>query len=237
MVQIWALSCNSNTGSVTDSELQDLREITDYIHGLRLEAHKQLQQQHPNRPRLSDAASQRMSASCPTLCQAMLQVDHHHHHHHNHECHDQDVCSDPDLMTNCSNNSSPTHFPASAHSQGIDRRRSWADLEDARLNHLISSGQNHLQAQNMVSHGPCTSCFLLCQTPAHVLCKRRSITFRHVFQQRHSISLGSLDSEIECNDSAGIGNLPSRSQASTQSLNEADFVLVRLICCAFIFHI
>lgn len=110
---------------------------------------------------------QRFSTSCPSLC-PLISIDgvvqtgsattvqpppHHHHHHHTGE---QDG-SDPDLLTNCSTNSSPTHYhPTPGHVQvsqilqGIDRRRSWTDLEDSRQQRR-GSDQNHLQAQNIVS--------------------------------------------------------------------------------------
>lgn len=131
--------------------------------------------------RASNDAPQRLTSSCPSLCPltstelASRSGNHHHHHH--------DTGSDPDLLLgNCSTNSSPTHFPsASGHArsqqtQGIDRRRSWTgdleDLEESRRGHRRYSGQNHLQAQNMVNidryllkpgHGPdsisVSSCF------------------------------------------------------------------------------
>lgn len=63
--------------------------------------------------------------------------------------------SDPDLA-NCSTNSSPTHFPNNAAQLppsmlGVDRRRSWTDLEETRHRHRCQV-QNHLQAQNMVKN-------------------------------------------------------------------------------------
>ena len=109
--------------------------------------------------RASNNAPQRLTSSCPSLCplaSAELASRPGNHHHH-------DTGSDPDLVLgNCSTNSSPTHFPsAGGHSrsqqaQGIDRRRSWTgdlgDLEENRHGRRrYSSGQNHLQAQNMVN--------------------------------------------------------------------------------------
>jgi len=106
--------------------------------------------------RASNDAPQRLTSSCPSLCPlteiASRSGNHHHH----------DTGSDPDLLLgNCSTNSSPTHFPsASGHArsqqmQGIDRRRSWTgdleDLEESRRGCRRYSGQNHLQAQNMVN--------------------------------------------------------------------------------------
>lgn len=108
-------------------------------------------------------AALRLSSSCPTLCPltaAELAPRPGNHH---------DTGSDPDLLANCSTNSSPTHFPGSAaHSRsqraqtGIDRRRSWTgdleDLEESRRGgRRRYSGQNHLQAQNMVN----IACYLL----------------------------------------------------------------------------
>lgn len=110
-----------------------------------------------NRASNNDAA-QRLTSSCPTLCPLTLvelapRPGNHH-----------DTGSDPDLLVNCSTNSSPTHFPGTAgHSRsqraqtGIDRRRSWTgdleDLEESRRGggRRRYSGQNHLQAQNMVN--------------------------------------------------------------------------------------
>lgn len=96
---------------------------------------------------------QRLTSSCPSLCplaSAELAPRSGNH----------DTGSDPDLLVNCSTNSSPTHFPSTGHSrtqrvQGIDRRRSWTgdleDLEESRRGRRRYSGQNHLQAQNMVN--------------------------------------------------------------------------------------
>lgn len=108
--------------------------------------------------RAPNDAPQRLTSSCPSLCplastELASRAGNHHHH---------DTGSDPDLLLgNCSTNSSPTHFPsASSHArsqqaQGIDRRRSWTgdleDLEESRRGRRRYSGQNHLQAQNMVN--------------------------------------------------------------------------------------
>lgn len=109
--------------------------------------------------RTSNDAPQRLTSSCPSLCPmastelASRSGNHHHH----------DTGSDPDLLLgNCSTNSSPTHFPSAGghvrscqQAQGIDRRRSWTgdieDLEESRRGRRRYSGQNHLQAQNMVN--------------------------------------------------------------------------------------
>lgn len=90
---------------------------------------------------------QRLSSSCPSLCPLSLTdgvV----------RSSDRGAGSDPDLA-NCSTNSSPTHFPPVAHQLppivlGVDRRRSWTDLEDSRNNRHRCSVGDHLQAQNMV---------------------------------------------------------------------------------------
>lgn len=63
--------------------------------------------------------------------------------------------SDPDLA-NCSANSSPTHFPMGVSQLpptmlGVDRRRSWTDLEESRNARHRCTVQNHLQAQNLVN--------------------------------------------------------------------------------------
>ncbi|KAK0161983.1 hypothetical protein PV327_008373 [Microctonus hyperodae] len=114
--------------------------------------------------------------------------------------------SDPDLA-NCSANSSPTHFPIGVSQLpptmlGVDRRRSWTDLEESRNARHRCTVQNHLQAQNL---------------------------------RQRSISLSSLDSEMDLeSDSksrspcAGVANRSCRSQTSTHSLNEADFVQIDL---------
>lgn len=91
---------------------------------------------------------QRLTSSCPSLCPFISPeiVP---------RSSNNDIGSDPDLLANCSTNSSPTHFPPvgprSQNAQGIDRRRSWTDLEDTRFGRRRYSGQNHLQAQNMVN--------------------------------------------------------------------------------------
>ncbi|XP_072750985.1 uncharacterized protein Cyst isoform X4 [Anoplolepis gracilipes] len=167
-------------------------------------------------------APQRLTSSCPSLCPlittelASRSGNNHHHH---------DTGSDPDLfLANCSTNSSPTHFPSvgrrtrTQQSQSIDRRRSWTgdleDLEESRRGNRRYSGQNHLQAQNMVN----IVRYLL--KPGH-----------DPISRQRSISLSSLDSENEleldgksCAGPVSVGNRACRSQTSTHSLNEADLV-------------
>lgn len=91
---------------------------------------------------------QRLTSSCPSLCPFISPEI-------APRSSNNDTGSDPDLLANCSTNSSPTHFPSvgprSQNAQGIDRRRSWTDLEDTRCGRRRYSGQNHLQAQNMVN--------------------------------------------------------------------------------------
>lgn len=99
---------------------------------------------------LQNDQSQRLSASCPSLCPLSLAAA-------KGRTGDRGgpgpgPGSDPDLA-NCSTNSSPTHFPNSGQLPpsmlGVDRRRSWTDLEESRHRHRCQI-QNHLQAQNMV---------------------------------------------------------------------------------------
>lgn len=108
--------------------------------------------------RVSNDAPQRLTSSCPSLCplitaELVSRSGNNHHH---------DTGSDPDIfLANCSTNSSPTHFPSAGcrartqQSQSIDRRRSWTgdleDLEESQRGNRRYSGQNHLQAQNMVN--------------------------------------------------------------------------------------
>lgn len=95
--------------------------------------------------------SQRLSSSCPSLCPLGVTDGSGRSGH-------QGAGSDPDLA-NCSTNSSPTHFPpVSSHQMpqmvlGVDRRRSWTDIEDSRHNRHRCTVGDHLQAQNMVR--PC----------------------------------------------------------------------------------
>nr|XP_050855478.1 rho guanine nucleotide exchange factor 28 isoform X1 [Vespula vulgaris] len=175
---------------VLEDNLQHLHEIHDWIQRMRDLTMNTL----GNNNRMSHDVPQRLTSSCPSLCPLILIEGHRSNNH--------EAGSDPDLLVNCSTNSSPTHFPPmSSHAQpvqGIDRRRSWTDLEDTRRGRRRYSGQNHLQAQNM---------------------------------RQRSISLSSLDSEMEleldgksCSGPVGVGNRACRSQASTHSLNEADLV-------------
>ncbi|XP_011311004.1 rho guanine nucleotide exchange factor 18 isoform X3 [Fopius arisanus] len=134
---------------------------------------------------------QRLSSSCPSLCPLGRAPTG-----------DRAPGSDPDLA-NCSTNSSPTHFPQGQLPPGmlgVDRRRSWTDLEESRQNRHRCGVQNHLQAQNM---------------------------------RQRSISLSSLDSEMDLeidgksrSPCASVANRSCRSQTSTHSLNEADFVQI-----------
>lgn len=249
-----------------EDNLQHLHDIQDVLQRLREETILKTGQNSRN-------ISQRMSSSCPSLSQrAALREG-------VSDCYDQDEESDPDLIT--STNSSPAHYPLTAHSQNsqaIDRRRSWADLEDARNNHRKNSVQNHLQAQNMVIISPLLFLPVPCQTWTWIYillilsnfylfffwfnnvqieqrwldndlysrktrffrilwlgtnwlsssCKLKIQKWKFVLQQRHSISLGSLNSDMGGNEDTEIGTRANRSQTSTQSLNEADFVQVKI---------
>ncbi|XP_063993193.1 rho guanine nucleotide exchange factor 28 isoform X2 [Diachasmimorpha longicaudata] len=110
--------------------------------------------------------------------------------------------SDPDLA-NCSTNSSPTHFPQGQLPPGmlgVDRRRSWTDLEESRKNRHRCGVQNHLQAQNM---------------------RQRSISLSSLDSE--------MDLEIDGKSTsacASVANRSCRSQTSTHSLNEADLVQI-----------
>ncbi|XP_024940076.1 rho guanine nucleotide exchange factor 2 [Cephus cinctus] len=138
-------------------------------------------------------AEQRLISSCPSLRHLIANEA-------GTRSSDQDGGSDPDLLANCSTNSSPSHFPSVGHPQtiqGIDRRRSWTDLEDSRLGRR-SSAQNHLQAQNM---------------------RQRSISLSSLDSE--------MDLELDGKSRTGsssVGNRACRSQSSTHSLNEADLV-------------
>ncbi|XP_032669735.1 rho guanine nucleotide exchange factor 18-like isoform X4 [Odontomachus brunneus] len=199
---------------VLEENLQQLHKIHDSIQRMRDLTLSTLGS--------NNDAALRLSSSCPTLCPltaAELAPRPGNHH---------DTGSDPDFLANCSTNSSPTHFPGSAgHSRsqraqtGIDRRRSWTgdleDLEESRRGgRRRYSGQNHLQAQNMVN----IACYLL----------EPEVGAGSISRQR-SISLSSLDSENEleldgksCTGPVTVGNRACRSQTSTHSLNEADLV-------------
>nr|XP_012147664.1 PREDICTED: rho guanine nucleotide exchange factor 18-like isoform X2 [Megachile rotundata] len=177
---------------VLEDNLQHLHEIHDCIQRMR---DLTLSNWGYNHRTSQNDVPQRLTSSCPSLCPLILPEI-------APRSSNNDTGSDPDLLANCSTNSSPTHFPSvgprSQNAQGIDRRRSWTDLEDTRCGRRRYSGQNHLQAQNM---------------------------------RQRSISLSSLDSEMEielhgkpCTRPAGVGSRACRSQASTHSLNEADLV-------------
>ncbi|XP_070169964.1 rho guanine nucleotide exchange factor 28 isoform X8 [Polyergus mexicanus] len=204
---------------VLEENLQQLHEIHDCIQRMRDLTLGTLGY-HIRMSNNSDAP-QRLTSSCPSLCplitaELVSRSGNNHHH---------DTGSDPDLfLANCSTNSSPTHFPSASgrartqQSQGIDRRRSWTgdleDLEESRRGNRRYSGQNHLQAQNMVN----IVRYLL--KPGH-----------DPISRQRSISLSSLDSENEleldgksCAGPVSVGNRACRSQTSTHSLNEADLV-------------
>uniref|UniRef100_A0ABD2XQX9 Rho guanine nucleotide exchange factor 18 n=1 Tax=Trichogramma kaykai TaxID=54128 RepID=A0ABD2XQX9_9HYME len=218
---------------VLEEPLRHLHEIHDRIHQMRdltLRTGAQA---------IGGDHLARFSTSCPQLCplisiEGVIQTggigsggnQQHYYHQHNHHRDCQGACgaghvvvdgqdgSDPDLLTNCSTNSSPTHYHHHHHGsvggggvshvcsqilQGIDRRRSWTDLEDSRQHGRRGSDNNHLTAQNI---------------------------------RQRSISLSSLDSDM---DMELDGKRPretsskprtSVSQSSTHSLNEADFVQV-----------
>ncbi|XP_076237444.1 rho guanine nucleotide exchange factor 18 cysts isoform X2 [Calliopsis andreniformis] len=177
---------------VLEDNLQHLHEIHDCIQRMR---DLTLSNWGFNHRTSQNDVPQRLTSSCPSLCPLILPEI-------AQRSSNNDTGSDPDLLANCSTNSSPTHFPSvgsrSQNAQGIDRRRSWTDLEDTRCGRRRYSGQNHLQAQNM---------------------------------RQRSISLSSLDSEMEielygksCTRPVGVSNRTCRSQASTHSLNEADLV-------------
>ncbi|XP_070522801.1 rho guanine nucleotide exchange factor 28 isoform X2 [Cardiocondyla obscurior] len=214
---------------VLEENLQQLHEIHNCIQRMRdLTLGTMGYHVRPN------DAPQRLTSSCPSLCPlasaelASRTGNHQHHHYHQHQHQHQhqhhDTGSDPDLIGNCSTNSSPTHFPSvrghvhSQQAQGIDRRRSWTgdleDLEESRRSRRRYSGQNHLQAQNMVN----IARYLL--KPGH---GSDSIS------RQRSISLSSLDSENELeldgkSGSGSVSNRACRSQTSTHSLNEADLI-------------
>ncbi|CAK9818677.1 A-kinase anchor protein 13 [Anthophora plagiata] len=177
---------------VLEDNLQHLHEIHDCIQRMR---DLTLSNWGYNHRTSHNDVPQRLTSSCPSLCPLISPEI-------ASRSNNNDTGSDPDLLANCSTNSSPTHFPSvgprSQNAQGIDRRRSWTDLEDTRCGRRRYSGQNHLQAQNM---------------------------------RQRSISLSSLDSEMEielhgksCARPVGVVSRACRSQASTHSLNEADLV-------------
>ncbi|XP_017761271.1 PREDICTED: rho guanine nucleotide exchange factor 18 isoform X2 [Eufriesea mexicana] len=177
---------------VLEDNLQHLHEIHDCIQRMR---DLTLNNWGYNHRTSHNDVPQRLTSSCPSLCPLILPEI-------APRSSNNDTGSDPDVLANCSTNSSPTHFPSvgphSQNAQGIDRRRSWTDLEDTRCGRRRYSGQNHLQAQNM---------------------------------RQRSISLSSLDSEMDielhgksCTRPVGVSSRACRSQASTHSLNEADLV-------------
>ncbi|XP_046618335.1 rho guanine nucleotide exchange factor 28 isoform X2 [Neodiprion virginianus] len=192
---------------VLDDNLRQLHEIHESIQ--RMRDLTLTTTGHNARSRLHRHHTQRLSSSCPSLC-PLNPVPLRTHEH-------QDTSSDPDLLVDGSANSSPTHFPSSNRhlphgSQGVDRRRSWTDLEDSRRGSR-HSGQDHhlhLQARTM---------------------DETNVLNDFSFQRQRSISLSSLESELDLDlDSKPhpTGTVPgskaSRSQASTHSLNEADLI-------------
>ncbi|XP_051163031.1 rho guanine nucleotide exchange factor 28 isoform X2 [Leptopilina boulardi] len=180
---------------VLEENLQHLHEIYDSVQRIRMQDPVLGSLGYNNRF-LHDEQIQRLSWSCPSL-QNLMSLDPAARLQH------QDCGSEPDLLTNCSNNSSPTYFSGSGPNnaqinQCIDRRRSWTDLETTKQSYRRRSAQNFLQAQNM---------------------------------KQRSISLNSLDGEIDLvlgakprKQSTCDKERPSRSPASTHSLNEADFI-------------
>ena len=132
----------------TEENLQQLHEIYDSVQQIRMQD-PSLNSLGYNNRLLNHEQMQRLSWSCPSLLNPVSP-----------EIitwfHVQDVGSEPDLLTNCSNNSSPTYFSRTGphHTQVfqcIDRRRSWTDLENTKQSYRKYSAQNFLQAQNMVS--------------------------------------------------------------------------------------
>ena len=127
---------------LAEDNLQQLHEIHNSIQRMRDSTLSTLS--YGNRGAHNDNI-QRLSSSCPSLCPLSLSDG---------RTGDRAAGSDPDLA-NCSTNSSPTHFPPVGHQLpqivlGVDRRRSWTDLEDSRHNRHRCSVGDHLQAQNMV---------------------------------------------------------------------------------------
>lgn len=162
-------------------------------------------------PKLNN--NRRLSSSCPSLCSQYLKqtkkqfglID------------NINNNSDPDLI-NCSTNSSPTHYQNGNNKikndlLNTDRRRSWTDVEKTRNNRHRNNVDddyddvhNHLQTQPL---------------------------------RQRSISLSSLDSDIDLviddkSSTVGVANRSCRSQISTHSLNEADFVQVYILRLIFL---
>ncbi|XP_043472826.1 rho guanine nucleotide exchange factor 2 isoform X3 [Leptopilina heterotoma] len=188
---------------VLEENLQQLHEIYDSVQRIRMQDPVLGSMGYNNRF-LHDEQIQRLSWSCPSL-QNLMSIEA------AARLQNQDCGSEPDLITNCSNNSSPTYFSGSGPNnaqinQCIDRRRSWTDLETTKQSYRRRSAQNFLQAQNM-------------------------LFIDDIFQKQRSISLNSLDGEIDLvlgnkpqKQSTCDKERPSRSPASTHSLNEADFI-------------
>ncbi|XP_020712044.2 rho guanine nucleotide exchange factor 28 isoform X3 [Athalia rosae] len=181
--------------SILDDNLRQLHEIHESIQ--RMRELTITTPGHSIRLRLNRHHTQRLSSSCPSLCPLnVLSFGSHEH---------ANAGSDPDLLLGCSANSSPTHFPTSNHHlprgiQGVDRRRSWTDLEDTRRGARRSGQDNnlHLQARSM---------------------RQRSISLSSLDSE--------LDLELDNkphNAGTGVGGRTSRAQASTHSLNEADLI-------------
>lgn len=135
---------------ITDENLQHLHDIYDNVQRIRMQDPTLNSIGHSNRMyHHEEIQTQRLSWSCPSL-QHLVSPEV------VARLHDQAGGSEPDLLTNCSNNSSPTHFSGSVHNhaqilQCIDRRRSWTDLENTKQNYRRCSAQNFFQAQNIVS--------------------------------------------------------------------------------------
>ncbi|XP_043282819.1 rho guanine nucleotide exchange factor 28 isoform X3 [Venturia canescens] len=178
---------------VLEDNLQQLHEIHNSIQRMRDSTLSTLA--YGNRGGQNEN-SQRLSSSCPSLCPIGMTDG-------SGRSGDRGAGSDPDLA-NCSTNSSPTHFPPVASHQlpqivlGVDRRRSWTDIEDSRHNRRRCTVGDHLQAQNM---------------------RQRSISLSSLDSEMELEMDGKSRSSV-----AGVGNRSCRSQASTHSLNEADLV-------------
>lgn len=128
---------------VLEDNLQQLQEIHNSIQRMRDSTHCTVGYRL-----LSQADNlHRLSSSCPSLCPLTLGSMA------RGATGDRAPGSDPDLA-NCSTNSSPTHFPQGQLPPGmlgVDRRRSWTDLEESRQNRHRCAVHNHLQAQHMVN--------------------------------------------------------------------------------------
>ncbi|XP_034947082.1 rho guanine nucleotide exchange factor 28 isoform X2 [Chelonus insularis] len=181
---------------VLEDNLQQLHEIHNSIQRMRDLTLCTLG--YGNRLSQNDQ-QQRLSSSCPSLCPLSLIGKG--------RTGDRGPGSDPDLA-NCSTNSSPTHFPITvpqlpSEMLGVDRRRSWTDLEETRHARHRCQIQSHLQAQNL---------------------RQRSISLSSLDSEIDLESDRKLRSPC-----VSVTNRSCRSQTSTHSLNEADLVQKILI--------